>query len=114
MKKFLLALSIFIAAGISFNKNANAGCEVSLPNTLQACFNAVQLHILDVVVLGGTATVTGTYTAAQLNDIGACYTAYQVGAASCPGAPVLIFNAIQGPPATNNHPTAVKGDAVNG
>lgn len=81
---------MLIVAGIALNSTTNAGCENSLPNTLNACLNSHQLQYLDVVVSGGTVYISGDIEPGDMDEVQQCMNEYNSGASSCPGAPTLI------------------------
>jgi hypothetical protein len=103
MKKILIAFVLIAGAGAYLNFSSYAGCETSLPNNLQSCFNAVQLHALTVTVSGGNLFISGTMDPSKRDECQACIDDYLAGAASCPGAPVIVY---AGPPTYGSNGTA--------
>ena len=94
MKKVLLTLTAFILGSIVMNFNSYAGCETALTGQLIACFGAHQINSVTVTVVGTTATIGGTCTTAQVPEATACVQEYEAAAASCPGAPSLMFTVV--------------------
>jgi hypothetical protein len=92
MKKAIF-FSMFLGLGLVFNPGAFGGCETSLPNTLQACFNSQQID-LNVTVVGDQCIISGNCTTAQVDNAQACMEEYNAGAASCPGAPYLVISGV--------------------
>lgn len=95
MKKSILILSMLMLTGLIFKSNAFGGCESSLPNQLQACFNSSHLTMDVDQSVHGIITVTGNLTSEEQAVIcEACIEDYNTGAASCPAAPTLVIGMI--------------------
>lgn len=92
MKKALFVLSFSTLIGFAFNHRAFGGCEISIPNTLQACFNSQHLSLI-VTVSDGFSIVTGVLNNETESDKAyACFTAYNNEAITCPGCPILVID----------------------
>jgi len=91
MKKIILTFCVFLTAGFFLNFNSNAGCAQSLPNQLQACFNAVQLNVLTVTVVGDNLYITGNLSPEFRDQAAACLNEYNTAASTCPDAPTVVF-----------------------
>ena len=130
MKKVIISLFLIATAGITVNFNANATCQEALPNQLRACILSSQLEFT-VTVIGNTVYVHGTVStssgsgsssggssgsgstsgSASSAALMACIDEYNIGAASCPGAPTLVMAT----PSTANpgHTTGSAGRSNN-
>jgi hypothetical protein len=92
MKKALLLFPVAILLGVVFTPAAHGtGCETSIPNNLQACFNSQQLNLV-VTVNGSFVTVTGNITGTSQAQITyGCINEFNLAAADCPGCPTLVM-----------------------
>ncbi|HEY6160933.1 MAG TPA: hypothetical protein VI112_06910 [Bacteroidia bacterium] len=114
MKKALLILPFIALMGIFMNPTAKGGCELSIPNNLQACFNSNQIN-LTVTVSSGVAIVDGIIAnSTEATEAYSCISTFNQSAASCPGCPTLVMgNVIESTGTLNKAPSKQSSGAIN-
>jgi|ERR1051326_3834355 hypothetical protein len=95
MKKLLFSAMILLVAGTVTRSSAQ--CATDLPAQLQSCFDEISPGALTVTVIDSSLYISGTLDPSFRDMAQQCIDQYTTMAASCPGAPTIVYDT---PPVT--------------